>query len=205
MPFIPAIFTVQAEFRYLQSGQKTENRLFFEYTSDPPVTEMENLGAQLLDWWTDNLKPLQNTLTSLREIYITNLTTGFSPTVSIVPTTGNTGTMTGSVLPNNSTITISFRTEGRGRSSRGRNYAVGLVEPNLGVGGQTVLQSFADDLVTAYNLLTTPPSTGWTWSIVSFYHDGAPRAEGLVIPVQSAVVVDLDLDSQRRRLPGRGK
>lgn len=205
MPFIPAIFTVEAEFRYLQSGQKTENRLFFEYVSDPSVSDMETLGAQLLDWWDDNLKPLQNTLTSLREIYITNLTTGFSPTVSIVPSTGNTGTLAGSVLPNNSTITISFRTEGRGRSSRGRNYAVGLVEPVLGVGGQTVLQSFADDLAAAYNVLTTPPATDWTWSIVSFYTNGVPRAEGLVIPVQSAVVVDLDLDSQRRRLPGRGK
>lgn len=205
MPFIPAIFTAEVEFRYLQSGQNTENRMFFEFVSDPSVTDMANLASQLYDWWDDHLKPLQNTLTQLREIYITNLTTGFSPTYTFVPSVSSFGTLAGSVLPNNSTITISFRTEGRGRSSRGRNYAVGLVEPILGVGGQTVLQSFADDLVAAYNVLLTPPATDWTWSIVSFYVNGLARAEGLVIPVQAATVVNLDLDSQRRRLPGRGK
>lgn len=204
MPFIPAIFTAQVEFRYTQSGQKTENRLFFEYVSDPDETAMMNLGNQLLDWWVDNMRPLINTLTTLREIYITNMTTGFSPTVSIVPTTSNVGTKTGSVLPNNSTITVSFRTSGRGRSSRGRNYAVGLVEPDLDAGGQTITTTFANALVDAYTLLLTPPATDWTWVVASFYTNGLPRAEALLIPVQSAIVVDRDIDSQRRRLPGRG-
>lgn len=204
MAFVPVTFAVQAEFRYTQSGEQTENTLYFLYVSDPSITDMNTLASSLYTWWGTNLKPIINTLTMLRQIYLTNLTSNVSPTVTYVPSSGNVGTATGSVLPNNACLAIAFLTNGRGRSSRGRNYSVGMVEPQLGAGGQTASASYISDLEDAYNVLPAALPPDWEWVAVSRYTNNAPRTIGLAQPIIAASVRDTALDSQRRRLPGRG-
>jgi hypothetical protein len=44
----------------------------------------------------------------------------------------------------------------------------------------------------------------WVWVVASRITNGAPRVTGLSQPVTSWLVVDLAVDSQRRRLNGRG-
>src|SRR6476661_7974207 len=45
---------------------------------------------------------------------------------------------------------------------------------------------------------------GDTMCVVSYYHLGVPRAAGLVTPITNSSLADLHIDSQRRRLAGRG-
>jgi len=45
---------------------------------------------------------------------------------------------------------------------------------------------------------------GADWVVVSRFHDNAPRTAGVVSFINAATVVDATVDSQRRRLPGRG-
>jgi len=112
--------------------------------------------------------------------------------------------VTGDLLPGNCSLSISFRTAGRGRSSRGRNYFVGLVESQ--VNGDVVNGGNVDAYQTLYEELIGAGSvvTGWQWVVVSRFFNGAPRTAGLAQPVTAVVVVDSFIDSMRSRLLGRG-
>jgi hypothetical protein len=73
--------------------------------------------------------------------------------------------------------------------------------------GSTVTTSHANDIVAAYNQLLSPsPYVGTAvWSVVSTQHNKAPRTNAVVLPITNALCVDTTVDSQRRRLPGRGR
>jgi hypothetical protein len=107
-------------------------------------------------------------------------------------------------LPSNVTLAISFRTGFRGRSFRGRAYAVGLTE------GQVTGDSVSDAVATAYrehweafiaSVQTDFP--GASLAIVSRCQDGAWLTTATVTPVET-VLVDPTVDSMRKRLKGRG-
>lgn len=73
------------------------------------------------------------------------------------------------------------------------------------MGSTEINASYMAALILTYlSLLDTPFTPDFELSVVSFYHLGAPRAGGLVQPV-TAIGGDLFLDSQRRRLAGRGQ
>jgi hypothetical protein len=60
--------------------------------------------------------------------------------------------------------------------------------------------------VAAYNgLLALASNIQVVWCIVSRFSGGQPRTAGEVYPVIAALVTDNVADSQRRRLPGRGR
>jgi hypothetical protein len=88
---------------------------------------------------------------------------------------------------------------------------VGLVRDN--VLDNNVVIGYANQVQTVYEQLlpTGTILTDGTWVIASRFSgvdgDGKPipRAVGVTTPVTSVVIVDGIVDSQRRRLPGRGK
>lgn len=203
MPFVPAVNTAQVSIRYLYQGQRAENTVYFEMIGGVTEAKMEALaeaiGGKLI---ADHLPNLPNSLI-LSEIYVVDLTTETSPAITETGGMPAPGGLSTPALPNNVTLTVSFRTNGRGRSSRGRNYLMGLTEPL--VVGNTVDAAFTGVWVPFYTyLLTLDEPDGFIWSVVSRFEDGAPRATALVQPVTGVVVVDMVVDSQRRRLPGRG-
>jgi hypothetical protein len=75
------------------------------------------------------------------------------------------------------------------------------------VTGNTLNAGYASDFVIAYNDLLPGgvfEPDGWRWVVLSRYTAGAPRAAGVAFAVTRALFTDLTVDSQRRRLPGRG-
>jgi hypothetical protein len=52
-------------------------------------------------------------------------------------------------------------------------------------------------ILTAYNAT-------WKMVVVSYYNNGAWRLTATITPIISFAFADLAIDSQRRRLPGRG-
>lgn len=106
--------------------------------------------------------------------------------------------------PNNVTFAIKATTGYAGRSQRGRWYWVGVAGDGV-VNGTTLLQARATQYVTALNNFKNDLATGgFTMTVVSFRSNKAWRSEGQALPIQSFVAVDLNLDSMRRRLVGRG-
>jgi hypothetical protein len=204
MAFIPVPNVVLAEIRMTLDFQRVENTLYFEFPAAPAPSDLVNLGDDLLAWYTALMAPLQSSFVALREIYLTDLTSSTGPTHSVSPATLVTGGITGEVEPSNVTIATSFRTNQRGRSFRGRNYFVGVAAAQLAQ--NTFTPAFITSLKNVYDQLPASlPLSDATWVVVSRFSNNAPRVAGIATPVSAVVVVDPTVDSQRRRLPGRGR
>jgi hypothetical protein len=211
MAFIPVPFTVEFEMRMTCDGQKVENTLYYNRNFAPTAAQMLAMATLLANWWASDYADFASTAVQLVEVYATDLTSASGPTVSYVPPTTITGNQTTGCLPNNVSLCVSFRTDSRGRSFRGRNYVTGLVESAVDL--SEVQGTVVAVILAAYELLKAlGTSTGWTWVVASRFsgvdpitHKPIPRTTGLHTPIQSVVVVDPVVDSQRRRLPKRGQ
>lgn len=204
MAFIPVPNTVQAEVRMSLANQQIENVLYFSKAGGFDGSSLDALGIMLRDWWGGQYAYNLSNQISLREIYIIGLNSATDITHTTVPSGTIAGQNPSPALPNNVAFCVSFRTQYRGRSFRGRNYVAGL--PEAGVTLSNVEPNYVQQLVSAYNtLITDAANINWEWVVVSRYANKAPRTEGVTSAILSAVAVDSVIDSQRRRLPGRGQ
>jgi len=204
IPFIPVDETVLVEMRMSLYAQKIENTLYFTKTGGWEAADFTALHNALLVWWTDTWAVGVASQVSLREIAITDLSSE-SATSSVVPapTPNPTGHVTGLSLPGGSALCVAFRTLKRGRSFRGRNYVPGIGENRRS--GNQVLSTMVADMQTAYNaLIPLAADLGVDWVVVSRFANKLPRVTGIATKVNAAAVVDDNIDSQRRRLTGRG-
>jgi len=203
MPFVPMLNTVQAEFVYTWNNQICQNVLQFEAAGSLSVPNMLELGAELVTWYDTLLQPLQSTFCALTSIRLTDMTAEFAPGLDYstgLPLVGTAGTDS---MPNNVSISLTKRTVFRGRSFRGRIYQVGMVESQ--VQGNVVLATPLANMIAAWEdlLAFSTASESWTMVVASKFEGGAPRATALLTPVIN-ISSDGIVDSQRRRLPGRG-
>lgn len=209
MPFVPVPNSALIEVRYLANSQQVENTLWFEQESTPVPADLSALVGAVFGWYSSEIKPLQAADVQMREIFCTSMHSDDGPIFSFAPGIGEFGTATGPVQPNNVTLSVSFRTAQRGRSFRGRNYAIGLVEPDT-LGNQVTGPVVTAWQAAYFELIALAAAAGWTWIVASRFSgvDGTgapiPRLTGVTSPITSVIVVDNNVDSQRRRLTGRG-
>ena len=205
MPFVPAPNTLEARLRYNLGTQLIENTLYFQGSAGVTTTLANTLGTNLITWWNTNFKAATSNLMALLQVYITDLTFQNSFTVSVTAGLPSVGTSIVEALPFNCAMCISFRSNNRGRSGRGRNYVAGLTENDQA--GSTIVAGRVNGAVTAYTALIGAGTftAGLQFVIVSRFNGGIPRAQALVQPVTNVLSVDSIIDSQRRRLPGRGR
>lgn len=205
MAFVPVANTLMVEVRMANDNQLIENTLYFQAKTDAADPSLVGLGNAVLLWWNASYRVALPNAVSLREIHISDLTTETSDVYTqAAPVPNPVGAGAAPVLPNNVTIAVSFRTSRRGRSFRGRNYFAALAEDQ--VVANNITGPTAAAIVGAYeDLLDGPLADDWQWGVVSRYSGGAPRAAGIFTPVTSVLVTDTVVDSQRRRLPGRGQ
>lgn len=204
MPFISAADVLEVEMRQRLDSQRIENTLYFRKITGWTSADVPVVFNALLTWWTAHMSvPLSNQL-SLTEIKITDLSSATSFAYEIpTPTPHPTGDSAEPSAPNNVSLCVSFRTAGRGRSSRGRNYVPGI--PKTAISSNTVDTLTVTGISDAYNeLLAVADDIGADWVVVSRYHLNAPRPFAVMSVITGVTVVDNTVDSQRRRLPGRG-
>lgn len=206
MPFIPVENVAHVTIQGTLDSQEVINDLYFRHTTGPiAVTDLQSLNAAINLWFTGSV------LTHLNEAYIyqrvksRDLTTanGFVVDDQFGPTPGS---VTGEAAPNNCTMSVSFRAAFAGRNFRGRNYVPCLT--NSEVTENTIDSGFVSNIRNDYLELVAGGGSapaGWTWVVVSRFTGGLPRAAGVFNEIFSVVIVDNIVDSQRRRLPGRGK
>jgi hypothetical protein len=118
--------------------------------------------------------------------------------------TGTCGLGASPGLPGSVAFVITKVTALRGRSFRGRIYHIGLSEAD--VTGNTVGVASADSILQGWVQYRTAVETASAsnMSVVSCEANGVPRLIGVATPVTALVLRDNSVDSQRRRLPGRG-
>lgn len=203
MVFVPVNQVAMSELVYLYQGQITENTLYWNYSLGWSIENQTNLAVMLLDYWNEAFKPLQPSDLSLIKIKVTDLTTQNSPGIEYTATLPIAGTGAGNPLPNSVTMAVKFSTGFRGRSFRGRNYVCGLFTSS--VLGNQVVPTALSAWQSAYAGLMAVQGEGFNpiWGVVSRFTNKAPRTAGIFTEI-TGVSIDPNVDSQRRRLAGRG-
>lgn len=202
MPFQPAENVVSADMFFTWQGQQVMNKLHF--LMDPITPQgMADLAEEVYLWWANNLSTLVSSTVLLREVAVADLTTQDGGTASYVNSPLVGGSNVNESCTNNTAITVSLKTAGRGRSRRGRIYHIGLTENNIA--DNRVSQVALDALLVAYAKLRDPAviSAGQL-VVLSRWFNGDKREVASAATVTSMAFTDQVVDSQRRRLPGRG-
>lgn len=189
---------------FSQDGQILMNKHHYLNTAGWDAGSLNNLGTAIVEWWTDNLQEHIPSVISLDAVEVVDLTEDSGLGISVTEGLPVPGTGTGTALPNNVTLAIKKGTGFVGRSFRGRTYHIGLTEQQ--VTGNTVGSTVLDTLRDAYDALKEPLGAliPVDLCVLSEYADGAQRTAG-ICTVVTGIGIDPTVDSQRRRLPGRGR
>lgn len=203
--FIPFDDVVQVELVYTQDTQRVANVLHYQTDFAFVPSDMIALGNALIGAWVSDVSPNVHADVALVEVGVIDLRAEFASAVSV--TTGlpaNGAYSVSSAMPNSVTLSITKRTALRGRSYRGRIYHVGLAEGM--VQQNTVDSARAALIVAAWSEFLTVPVGENTWRMVvaSRFANNQPRTVGEATIVDN-LTTDGIIDSQRRRLPGRGQ
>lgn len=203
MAFIPAMNVAAVEIRWRQDQQRVENTLYFHRETGWDDISLYSLLVDIRTQVRTAWLPLMAEGVSLHELHARDLTVEASYVADLSGEFGDNGGITQAYLPNNVTLSITFRTGFSGRSFRGRNYIVGMYRDAVSL--NAVSQLYADAWAAAYEgFLQVADGHNATWVVLSRYANNAPRETGVYTPIRSTGFADLIVDSLRRRLPGRG-
>jgi hypothetical protein len=196
MPFIPIANATQVNVTGTLMDQLYEN-VWHVQTADPPTAPdlltvasiFETAYGAILNGLSQELRIAQ-----IECRYLGNIA---GPIVQLFITPPIAGSAPVESVPGNVAFVIKLSSALPGRQFRGRKYFAGFVEADVSFNlldgtRATAIAGSVQDLITALATNGTP------LSVVSKTH-------GTIVPVVSAGYVDLYLDSQRRRLPGRGR
>lgn len=200
----PTPDTAEVTMTFLQDGQYLINKHHYKNTAGWDEGSLNNLGTAIREWWDDNMKIRVPNTVSLVEIEVVDLSPGSGLGITVQTGLPIVGTKADNALPNNVTVAVKKGTGLVGRSFRGRTYHIGLCEGQ--VLGNTIIAADLLGLQTAYDLLKEPlgPVIPVDLCVLSEVSGGAQRVQGICTQV-TGIGIDPVVDSQRRRLPGRGR
>lgn len=189
---------------YTLFGQQIQNGLYFMADGGESLS-YETLGDDLIAWWTANMRPLQGSNLTLRSVEVRGALPSDEFSILRNGTLPLDGGVDGESLPSNVALVVTLRSATIGRKARGRNYVPAIPEGHST--GASASTTFANGVQAAYQLLVGDGALtdGWQLCIASRVGGGPGGDVTNVYPVVAAVVRDTVFDSQRRRLPGRGK
>lgn len=203
MGFQPVPNTASVEFVYWNGKSYAENVLHYKRPVAWTLFDMQTFAAQLRAWYVAEVKPIAPATLFLSKIIIKDLTTQFGTAIEYtagMPLPGDNGSP---MAPMNVTAAVKLVTGLRGRSYRGRVYVVGLtktsVEGDVLTGDAVANWKGIYESLLAEKIEAGDPG----WCVVSRWENLVPRVEGLATPIVS-IEVEPTVDSQRRRLLGRG-
>lgn len=204
MAFIPIPNGIKVSLEFSWGSQTVVLTLGWQKGSAVTLTDLDNANSDAITWWNDFLKADATTGMSLVRVNSTDLTTESSPSVYSSTGLPVAGTSAGNATPNNAAAVITFGTGSRGRSYRGRSYFCGIPYSALDSStafSPTYIAALASDY--SAGLAAWASSHGLIHSVFSRFHNGVARTTGISTPVTS-YSMDANIDSQRRRLAGRG-
>lgn len=186
-------------------GQNVFNVLHFKKLSSSAwtVAELYELAQKVGDAWVGAMLPQLSVSYILGNIVATDISVAGGFQGVYTATAGQTGAIATAALPNNVAFCLKFLSGHVGRSYRGRIYIGGI--PGSVVVANAVNGTWATN--TAAALVTVNTDTAavdYTQVIVSRYADGVLLTPPETRVVETITWTDLNTDSQRKRLNGRG-
>lgn len=210
-PFIPAPNTVSVEFMFiLANSSLAENVIHIEKGAPYTLAQIQTLRTNIGSYWDSNLKNMYLDNIQFNRIRIKALDTNIAPmedyTWSPVKIGGRSAG--GAALPNSICCALKLSTGLAGRSNRGRIYIPVTESGALQASFQNELDpTYASAIITIFTAFMAQITT-WDATahmvVTSFMTGGAWRATAVNHQVIACTFVDRHIDSQRRRLTGRG-
>lgn len=202
MAFIPASQIVRTTVEYLLDGQILAN-VFHVDANEAVDAAVTNAILDVFETWLETeLMPIVSEDLEATGLVGRDLTTITGGLVERPFTTPVAGENLSPALPGNVALCVTLLTDLAGRSYRGRSYMPGLSEAQ--VTGSTLETGWSAAFGTAYiELVDALSLAGYELVVTSFQAGLAPRVAAVSTPIV-AVGVNSTVDSQRRRLPGRG-
>lgn len=205
-PFIPAPGVAQVEMVYTLFSQTCENVFHVDTGTGAsvPAATLTAIGNQFSVWHRDSGRSVQSNFSQLTLIRVRDLTVQAGDVVELsqVPA-DHVGELTEKALPGNVTVAVKWSTGLGGRSFRGRTYHIGLTEHQVDLNALTLDAQTAVQTAYANLLVAVNGVAGRQMVVVSYAHNKFWRDAALSTPITRATV-NIDVDSQRRRLNGRG-
>jgi len=190
----------QCTLQFEQEGQIVQNVLNFIRFGGFDEAQVLQLADDVIAWWNGTMRNLTATNVTLNMVKARDLTNIDDPTFEVVtglPIVASGGT----ALPNHCTVAMTLRTGLSGRRNRGRIYHVGLRADFLeSTDKNIIVPGSLATLVAGYEELIDPSTftdTGVGLAVWSRLGNSGRAVE--------AVASDGVMDSQRRRLPRRGR
>lgn len=187
-----------------RAGEQMVNILHATRSGQWGNTELDALAGAVLNQWAAGMMPYLSQTVQLLRVEARGLRAQADVFTTAIPTQAVFGGYTASPMPGNVAFCLTLSTGLTGRANRGRLYIGGLHE--AAISGDTMLQTFADAFRNELSaLLNEIRNAGWTPVVVSRRLNGQPRNPPATIEITSVRYADRTLDSQRRRLRGRGQ
>jgi len=211
-PFIPAPNTALVEMVYTCAGQIIENTFHVQKSSPFTALELQGLATAFDNWdgvGASRWALLRANNCVLQQIKTKALDTASSPVYIFVLPVARGGAGAGGSLPLNVTFCLTLQTGLAGRSQRGRIYFPGIQSGQVQAAPaqNQIVAATANQMVTDLNNLIAAVAAlgaGYKMVVTSYYNNGAWRSVAQNSIITNAAYADLNLDSQRRRLAGRG-
>lgn len=192
--------TVEIVIEYLVDESVSVNVFGAELAGGYTLTDLENLAdavdaVVVADWLPAQVEDAVYVSTTVRGLAAEN-------DLEAVNTDGAGG---GGLIeigsPGNVTFAVKKVSGKTGRSARGRTYWIGMQRSGLTANLNRMDASAAAAIVGAVDALRAGIVTeGWAPVIISRFSGGVKRAQGVTFTWIDSVSVDLNVDSQRRRL-----
>jgi hypothetical protein len=203
MAFIPIPNAIKASLEFTYGGQTIVLTLGWVKASAVQHNDLEDLAGALSDWMDSDLDLNMNSGVSLFNINATDQSSESGESYDLAISPNLPGTLNTGGQPANVAAVCTFRTPLRGRSYRGRAYLGGLDSSQIS-NATRLTTNAASAIVNAFSGLVdvgTPLSL--VHAVFSRFHNGTPRTVGVATEV-TQYTIDTAIDSQRRRLYGRG-
>jgi hypothetical protein len=209
MSFIPFVDTIEAVFEFRLGGQEVKNVLNYHSDVAINIALLEALGSALIKafldsaWWGTDIAGI-----IFDDIKLTDLTSASSPTATVVDFTGGNLPLaptahTDDVVANNAALVVTHRTDSRGRSFRGRTYLAGMRNALTDTTTSFVAGVATNAIALMNDLDDAAVSVNCGPVVASREAGGVPRSTGVTTLIREHAC-NTDIDSQRRRLAGRG-
>lgn len=205
-PFIPAAGVAQIEMIYSLFGQTCENVYHVDTGTgaDISAATLTTIGNQFAQWNQDSQRSVQSNFCGLTLVRARDLTVEAGTVIELAQTAANhTGQLADKALPGNVTVAVKWSTGLGGRSFRGRSYHVGLTQAQVDLNALTAAAQTAIQTAYANLLVAVNGIAGHAMVVVSYAHNKFWRDAAVATPIIRATL-NGDVDSQRRRLNGRG-
>lgn len=202
MAFIPAPNAIRICLQAVWEGQTVEICVGILKNTAVTLPDLATVTTDMEAWRVAEMVPLTSVSVTFTQWYALSLTSATSPSLITPIVLDTAGTDFAVTVPNNSTLVTTFQTDLRGRSYRGRAYWYGIAAANL-FNSTEADPSYAAALTAAFAAINSYLTSGFAHVVISYQNNNVVRTTAARTPV-TGYRTEVRMDSQRRRLEGRG-